>query len=422
MNTRIEFNVTAGCMITLAKVILAINIFLLAGTFVFNTAHAQLPPLLFVIVRETDLASENVFAAWYSSMLLLLSAVMSIACFLIDQQAIKDTRKRLLNYGWLIYAFAFVLLSFDELGSIHEHIGNFTAFKKAGNIISDDKDSGWTLFYMVIGAASLFMLAYSIVKLNRVKWALPLWICGLMLYLSNPFQEYLEIETMRSSATDETWKRPVHLLLMEEGSELFGSLFFLIAIMLYARDHVFRKEINKIELIRLTLFFVLGVAISFILVNLMFGDVKGDLQNGVPKNWITAAYAFLISICCIFVYYNDRIKSYLLLGVLGLCLSVYFGSNRFAWHFDADYSVDRIIVKTFLSVFALISCWVLIKNFQSNSFIKLLTGMSFLIVVAGIYVKRLYSAEILFTGLTCLIFLLLAERLNLKSGNRQNKW
>ena len=415
MNTSIVLKVTARNMITIVKVIVVVIIFLLAGTFVFNTAHAHLPHLLKIVVRETDLASENVFAAWYSSMLLLLSAVASLVCFLIDQHKTHEKGYRLWNYGWLIYASAFALLSFDELGSIHEHIGNFTAFKKAGNLVSDGQDSGWTFFYIIVGAVGLFMLAFSFVKLKKVKWALPLLICGLLLYLSNPFQEYFEIETMRSSVSDEIWRRPVHLLLIEEGTELFGSLFFLMAIMLYAKNHEFRKNISNILLLRFALLFSLSVGICFLLVNLIFGDVKGDLENGVPKNWITAATAFLISIYCIIVYYNKKIAGYLILAAFTLCLSIYFGSNRFAWHFDADYSKDRIILKMILSAFAFTSCILFIRTSRSSTNIKLLTLVSSIIISAGIFAKRIYSAELAFIGLCCLMLLLLAERL--KVGN-----
>src|SRR5687767_6941657 len=109
MSARIQLNVSARNMITIITVIIAINIFLLAGTFIFTTSHSQLPHLLFIILRETDLSSENVFAVWYSSMLLLLSAVISLLCFIIDQQKKQERGKRLWNYGWLIYAAAFAL-------------------------------------------------------------------------------------------------------------------------------------------------------------------------------------------------------------------------------------------------------------------------------------------------------------------------
>ena len=92
MNTSIALKVSVRNIITIVKVIVAVNVFLLAGTFVFNTAHARLPHLLMIVVRETDLASENVFAAWYSSMLLLLCAVFSVVCFFVDQQNIREKR------------------------------------------------------------------------------------------------------------------------------------------------------------------------------------------------------------------------------------------------------------------------------------------------------------------------------------------
>ena len=417
MNTSIALKVTASNMITIVTVIVVVIIFLLAGTFVFNTAHAYLPHLLKIVVRETDLASENVFAAWYSSMLLLLSAVASLVCFLIDQQKTQEKGSRLLNYGWLIYASAFALLSFDELGSIHEHIGNFTAFKKAGNLVSGGQDSGWTFFYIIVGAVGLFMLGFSIVKLKKVKWALPLLICGLLLYLSNPFQEYFEIETMRSSVSDETWKRPVHLLLIEEGSELFGSLFFLVSLILYViqtsktNDLVINQEIKISTLKRFIGFLMLSMAVGFLLIREVFGDVAGDEETGVPKNWITASATFLTAVYFFILHYKESSGKHLLLfSVFSLCLSVYFGSNRFAYHFDADYSPSRLLLRFVFCAFGFLSFALLSRALQTRM-TKWGTILAFAIVAIGIFARRPLSAEIIFAGFCCLLIVFLADRL-----------
>src|SRR5688500_18759457 len=352
----IELKLSAPNLRTIVKVIVAVNLFLLAGTYIFHDLQTTLPGYLFIILRETYLATENVFAAWYSSMLLFLSAIMSFICFLLDEQRYQRGMKRILNYGWLLYAMAFTLLSFDELGSIHEYIGNFIAFKQAGKMVTGTNDSGWTLFYAVIAVVSLFMFIFSVARLRQVKWALPLMVAALILYLSNPFQEYLEIASM-NEAHDETWKRPVHLLLLEEGTELFGSLFFVSAISLYAKcngwklqsgvkDVVFRKETSKATVMKITVCCLLCMSLCFVVVNGLFGDVRGDLQKGVPKNWITATIAFIISISFFYFFTTIKKGSYLLFSLFALCISVYYGSNRFAYHFDSDYSPGRILLRS----------------------------------------------------------------------------
>lgn len=409
MNPGQELKIAPSNVAEIAKTIIAINILLLAGTFIFNTSHIQ-------YFRETDLASENVFAAWYSSMLLLLSAVLSFYCFMMDECRIEQKSRRVWNFGWLVYTAAFAALSFDELGSIHEHIGNFTAFKQAGNLVAETKDSGWLFFYIIVGVVSLFMLMFSILKLKDVRWSLLLLVTGLLLYLSNPFQEYFEIETMRAAGGEQSWRRPVILLLLEEGSEIFGSLSFFTAIALYTKQYPYRIETNKFPLLRLVVYCFLGATICFLLIDVLFGDVRGDEQNGVPKNWITAATAFLLSVYCFFTYNREKTNSYLLIAIFFLCLSAYFGSNRFAWYFNADYSQGRLILKSFLSLCALICYLVLIKNARSSVF-KMLGILSFMMVAAGIFVKRQYSAEMVFAGVGCLAVLMIADRVKKPTAN-----
>ena len=410
MNIRTELSVSSRNIFAITITIIAINVFLLAGTFVFNTTHIQ-------ALRETDLASENVFAAWYSSMLLLLSSVMSLFCFLIDRKR-NQNHKEIWNFGWLIYATAFALLSFDELGSIHEHIGNFSFIRRAGHLVTGAKESGWIFFYFLVFIVSLFMLLFSVKKLRKVKWALPLLILALLLYLSNPFQEYFEIESMRAHGGSDTWKRPVYFLLLEEGSELFGSLFFLLAVVLYARDRLFVKETRQDVVMRLVIFILFVAAACLLLIKVLFGDVRGDVQDGVPKNWITAALGFLVSTYCFLIYRYHKISNYLLFGIFSLCLSVYFGSNRFAWYFIADYSPDRVMLKSCLSAVGVFSYLFLMRN-SHGILVKIVSVISMLIVIAGIYIKRKYSAEMVFAGISCFAVLLVAETIRLTESNKK---
>ena len=381
-------------------VIIAVNVILLAGTWFVNAIPFNRQSILYMILRETDLASENVFAAWYSSMLLSLSAVMSILCFLMDVQRLHN---KLLSYGWLIYAAAFLLLSFDELGSVHEYIGNIAVFEKAGKLVDKTGNSGWTFFYVVVGMMSIFMLLFSLLRLRKVKWALPLLLIALLLYLSNPFQEFFEIESMRA-AGDKAWQRPVHLLLFEEGSELFGSLFFLMSIIFYAKqpsgEIVYTANISHGILFKATLALLMAFLMGFVLIRMLFGDVLADVQRGVPKNWITAFTTFLVFLYC--VLYNKGSKRLMVFGIFSLCLSVYFGSNRFAFHFDTDYSPPRILLRSVISLFALIA-YALVYGYFQTRMAKLLSMLSLLMVVAGIFATRLYSAEITFVGFGCFV-------------------
>jgi hypothetical protein len=276
------------------------------------------------------------------------------------------------------------------------------------------------LFYILVALVGLFMLGFSILKLRKVKWALIFLLMGLLLYLSNPFQEYFEIETMRSSAIDETWKRPVHLLLLEEGSEIFGSLFFLVSLILYviqtsnANNLVFNQDIRFATLKQFMGFLLLSMAISIMLIRKVFGDVAGDELTGVPRNWITSSATFLTAVYFFILHSKENSrKHFLLFSVFSLCLSVYFGSNRFAYHFDTDYSPARLLLRFVLCAFAFFSIILLSRDLQTK---VTKWGMlaAFAIISVGIIARRPFSAEIILAGFCCLVSFFLADRVGLK--------
>jgi hypothetical protein len=191
-----------------------------------------------------------------------------------------------------------------------------------------------------------------------------------------------------------------------------------MAVMLYAKDRLLTKELSKILTVRAVFLLLLAAAAFLVLFRVIFGDVKGDVQNGVPKNWITVALAFFVSIYCIIIYNNRHTNSYLLFAIFCLCLSVYFGNNRFAWYFNADYSGGRLILKSLLSGLAIFSYLLMLRHFQDRRVI-FFSVVSLLILIIGIFIKRLYSAEIVFIGIGSFAVLLVAERINLLNPQKE---
>jgi hypothetical protein len=408
----VTLNLTARHLRIILFTIIILNVLLLAGAAVFNTSYKSLPE----IFREADLASENIFAAWYSSMLLFLCGAMSFVCFLSDQQ--HAHKNRLLNFGWLILTLIFLLLSFDELGSVHEYIGNFAGFESAGKLVSDSKEPGWIFFYLLVAAVSIFMLLFGIMRLRRSKYSLVFFVMALLLYMSNPFQEYLEIASMRAAASEDEWKRPVYLLLLEEGSELFGSLFFLIAVTCYAvrssatKDLMFKMQVARSALLRFVAGVVLAMAICLLFLDVQFGDVRGDLQNGVPKNWITASMAFSISLYMILQYNaHKQNRAYVLFSIFSLFISVYYGSNRFAFYFDKEYTTSRILFRSLICLFGMIAYFNLYKM-ADTKVARTVTILSLLLLIVGIFAKRPYSAEVSFISLGLLVLAFFPGKVN----------
>ena len=189
---------------------LILNVLALAGTWIAHTLHVTGYGVK-AALQLLDLERENTVVTWYSSMLLLLVAIMSVVCFRTDWQRFHHWRDRTLSYGWLVLSMVFVTLSLDEIGSFHETIGDTAAFNSFGSF------SGWAVFYIVVMAVGVFMLTFSLARLIRSKWSAVYAVAGLLLFLSNPLQENYEIAAFRAAPDPALWVRPISLLLLEEG-------------------------------------------------------------------------------------------------------------------------------------------------------------------------------------------------------------
>jgi hypothetical protein len=108
----------------LGLILSAINAFFTLGTIVFLVLWPQRDDFeavgrsfLNYVLVQSHLATENVLAAWYSSMLLLAVAVGAVAAYTIRTQVQVARTPPWLRYGWLVIAAVFALLSLDEIGS-----------------------------------------------------------------------------------------------------------------------------------------------------------------------------------------------------------------------------------------------------------------------------------------------------------------
>jgi len=339
---QLKLNVSKPQLRTLLVVFIIANVVLLLGTAASNNwganSNNKIPQFL---LAQADLTRENVIASWYSSMLLLLAAVTLFVCFLCDAQFSTNWKGRFLNYGWLLFCAAFLLLSFDEMGSFHEMIGDTGLLKNIGF----GEGGGWNAFYLLVGLAGLFMMVFFIVKFWRSKWALVFALAGVLLYLSNPFQEFYEIQSYQTH-NSASFKRPTALLLLEEGSELFGSLSFVLAFTLYIiycqravqpsiKERIYvtinthRKKVFAFAALVL-------VALGFLMTLFFFNkeSVQGG-DDGVAVNWFPALVSFLLFAYFLYQFSNAKSgqKQWLLLPLFAaftcLLASAYFGSNLY---------------------------------------------------------------------------------------------
>lgn len=152
------------------SILISISIFLVLVTFlsfVFE-GRGRVSMLLFWL----GLAGENNAGAWWSSMLLLLGAVFAYDGFAASDKS--DAARR----GWLALAIVLLILSFDEISSLHEYLANL-GMKEIG----------------VLAALIGVIAGYSVVQLYRSRSerrALIPIVTAFALFATIPAQEYIQ--------------------------------------------------------------------------------------------------------------------------------------------------------------------------------------------------------------------------------------
>ena len=267
------------------------------------------------IVVQGHLATENVVAAWYSSMLLFAVAGMAWLAWVVDRRL----RAGSLSHGWLLVGAIFTLLSLDEIGSLHEGLGMLP--------LLDGRGLGWVnLLAAPILAVGVFLLAFGWSHVRRVRVAFALMAVGTGLFLSNPVVETIEMAMIHGKgATAGTWQRMLHdiLQVVEEGGlELFGTLCFLGATWSYVASRtgevvdLFVTRRAAVMASRLTCVLLAGgvFAGNWVSAHLPRGDI-GLVQNWFPATaWMLVALAALAQV-------SDRPRVNRVAGVCALIVS-----------------------------------------------------------------------------------------------------
>ncbi len=239
------------------------------------------------ILAQFNLTAENTLATGYSSMLLFFTAAVAAICFL------KTARNGERGWGWLVMLGFFTLLSLDELGSLHENAGKLASMDVMGT-------STWESVLSLPLLIAITGVMAGVV--SEVRWStVPFWLmaAGAFLFLSVPVHEY--IETLMWRSNDSEWTRPVLPGLLEEGTELFAALLFLVGMVLWMAPHgkslsrsafsvTFTKKAIRLTLVSGTIVVLIGLSIM----HLLAGTLNAD--EGIAVNWFPAAMAMLVLI------------------------------------------------------------------------------------------------------------------------------
>ncbi|MDR6562076.1 MULTISPECIES: hypothetical protein [unclassified Arcicella] len=324
------------------------NLFFLFGTWLSKQTFLESAKFsVQLIIVLLDLTNENIVASWYASMLYFSIAIIAFLCFLIDNQHSETLANKVFNSLWIIISAIFFTLSFDEMGSFHEVIGETALLKKLGDGIS----TGWYLFYAFIAIIGLIMLLFFFVKFRRYKIVLSLSFIGVILLLSNPFQEQYEMSSWQNAPNPATWKRPMLFLLIEEGSEIFASFFLFVSFIVYllkkrtvsSMGQMFIKmefALSK-HFLGYQVFTIIALGILMQVVYHYPWTISGRSDTGLPQNWFPCIASFSAFIICLYFDFSFKKKMgflrsiYIILAFVCLSTSIYFGSNMY--YYDTTF-------------------------------------------------------------------------------------
>jgi len=301
------------------------------------------------VLVQFHLGAENVVAAWYSSMLLLLVGLACTLAYALDQRQGGSAFDRILARGWLVLAGTFLLLSLDEIGSLHERVGMLVRLNGASLSPHATGPIGWVyLLAIPIGAGAIFMLAFGWMRLRHAPAAFALLATGVLLYVSDPFLELIE-KTLPPNGAGIYVER-----VLEEGvAELGGTTCILCGVLLYASRRAgagaqtFAAPSRRARVVA-GVVLLIGIPVAHAIVQrLPPGDV------GIAENWFPAAAFFVLAI----VWAATR-RAW---GVatIALMVSAYFGAGLFgyaSWYAALHYqrvAIDMIATALAVSLSAL---------------------------------------------------------------------
>jgi hypothetical protein len=181
--------------------------------------HGILSAVLFLI----GLGGENNIGSWWSGMLLLVGAVHAFDGYTHLDNA-KSARK-----GWLTLALVLLLLSFDEVSSVHEYVANVSG----------------RLAWLPLGAIGFVLVTYSILQLAKSgvgKRSITLIIVSFTMLGTIVLQEHFQHAI--------SWSNPVVYgirAFIEEGTEVAAMLILVFVTMANSQCNIERDRVNLFE-------------------------------------------------------------------------------------------------------------------------------------------------------------------------------
>jgi len=276
----------------------------------------------YAILSRLALGFESNAAAWWSGMLLALIGVHAY-----DGYAAHRGHDRRAGQAWLLVCLVMFVLSADEVGSVHERIGNF------GVEIGVSPALLLAPFGAVlVGALSRAFWVFWTTPSERSK-VVPLFI-GFAFFASVAVQEVIEHRLDLNSPLAEAFRVGV-----EEGSELSGMLVLLWVTMRNTRGLWGRAGERTPPLFEVAPDLRWPVALASILIVAalaMFADPARPRATGHPADWLGAVLLLGSAL--------GLARRALLLGKGNLIPWMLAGLCVVGSMIVVDFSTDRLVV------------------------------------------------------------------------------
>ncbi|MFQ6113215.1 MAG: polysaccharide deacetylase family protein [bacterium] len=302
-----------------------------------------------------SLRGENNVASWWSGMLLLIISLHAFDGYkLLRSQQPKAAR------GWALIALLFLMLSADEISSIHE---------RANAILG----LGPWLSLLPFAVIMITMLIFALISLSSSKdqrTRVRLLILGSLCFAIVSFQEYVEHNI--------TWQSQTIRDTIAEGSELLGMMIFLRASISNTQG-LFRKTGTAVSP---TFEAIFSLRSYWIIVGLVAAPILAYITShltdhrGHPADWLAATIFFLAAIAACIRYLRNGENVGVRQWALTLaCLFASASSVAIRPMYDRlelasviplinNVASFKMLLFLFLSLF-IILCWVLV--FKNNT-------------------------------------------------------
>ena len=177
-------------------------------------------------VATFDLDGEGSLAVWFSSMTLALAGLAAILVFTIRRHK-KDDYQGVYRI-WLWAAACWILLSIDETASLHEGFKEMMTCVTGTRVLGDGSIWWVTAYVFLLGAVGTRLL----IDMRHCRLSLAAMIATAVCY-------EVAVMTQLGWVLPESGARGV---MLEEGAEMVGNLFLLLAMALHARYVILDAE------------------------------------------------------------------------------------------------------------------------------------------------------------------------------------